>query len=86
MKMVMLYHPVSEHARKVEEYARDFERIHHQAPELVSLETPEGANLAKVYGIVSYPAIIITMDDGSHIKQWEGDEFPLMDEVAARLR
>lgn len=84
--MIVLYHPVSEHARKVEMFARDFERIHHTAPELVSLETKEGANLAKVYDVVQYPAIIVTQDDGAHMKQWEGIPFPLMDEVAARLR
>jgi hypothetical protein len=86
MKMVMLYHPVSGHARLVEGYARDFERIHHLKPELASLETPEGANIAKVYDVVQYPAIIVTQDDGAHMKQWEGEKLPLMDEVAAQLR
>ncbi len=86
MKMIMLYHPVSGHARQVEEYARDFERVHHQAPELVSLETPEGAQLARVYDVVQYPAIIVTQDDGAHMKQWEGEKLPLMDEVAAQVR
>ncbi|MDZ7785823.1 MAG: hypothetical protein U5L95_01750 [Candidatus Saccharibacteria bacterium] len=86
MKMVILYHPVSEQARKVEEFARDFERTQHVKPELVSLETKEGADLARVYDAVQYPAIIVTRDDGSHMKQWEGEKLPLMDEVAARLR
>lgn len=85
MKVVMLYHPVSEHASKVEMFARDFERTQHVDPELVSLETKEGADLAKVYGIVQYPAIIVTQDDGAHMKQWEGDILPLMGEVAAYL-
>lgn len=84
--MIMLYHPVSEHGRLVEEYARDFERIHHKTPELMSLETKEGANIAKVYDVVQYPAIIVTQDDGAHMKQWEGDKLPLMGEVAAGLR
>lgn len=85
MKITILYHPVSEHATKVEGFARDFERTQHTQPELVSLETKEGAQLAQVYGIVQYPAIIVTQDDGTHMKQWEGDEFPLMSEVAAHL-
>lgn len=85
MKIVMLYHPISEHGRKVETFARDFERTQHFEPELVSLETPEGANKARVYGIVQYPAIVITQDDGTHMKQWEGESFPLMNEVAAYL-
>ncbi len=86
MKVIMLYHPVSEHARRVEEFAKDFERIHHHDIELISLETPEGANLAKVYDIVQYPGIVITQDDGAHMKQWEGDTLPLMTEVAAHIQ
>ncbi len=82
----MLYHPVSEHGRKVEEFAREFTRIHRTEPELVSLETKEGAEMAKMYGVIQYPAIIVTRDSGEHMKQWEGDLLPLMAEVAAYLK
>ena len=84
MKVVILYHPFSEFARPIEEFARDFE---HQMPgrkvELLSLETTEGATLAKTYDIVRYPAIIALRDDGQILKFWEGETLPLMNEVAS---
>ncbi len=86
MKVIILYHPQSSHARIVEEFSRDFERVHRLEPQLVSLETKEGADLARTYDIVSYPGIIVTRDDGAHMKQWEGETLPLMSEVAAYSR
>lgn len=83
MKARILYHPQSDHARPVEVYARDFERIKGKKIELVSLETREGADLAKLYDIVQYPAVIVSRDDSQLLKSWEGEPLPLMDEVAA---
>lgn len=83
MKVCILYHPQSDHARRVEEYANDFQRIKGKQIELLSLETREGAELATLYDIVRYPAVIARRDNGELLKHWEGDELPLMDEVAA---
>lgn len=83
MKVRILYHPNSDHARMVEEYAADFHRIKGEIIELLSLETREGADLARLYDIVRYPAVIATRDNGELLKHWEGSELPLMDEVAA---
>ena len=38
--------------------------------------------MASLYDIMNYPAILALRDDGSILKTWEGDELPLMDEVA----
>lgn len=83
MKICILYHPKSDHARRVEEYANDLKRIKGKSAELLSLETREGADLAALYDIVQYPAVIARRDDGQLLKHWEGRELPLMDEVAA---
>lgn len=82
MKVVVLYHPISEHARHVEEYAHDFERTKNIPMQKISLETPEGAHLARLYDIVQYPAIAVTQDNGNLMKHWEGMPLPLMNEVA----
>lgn len=82
MRLVILYRPNSEFARMVEEYARDFEKNRGHSLELISLETVEGANIAKLYDIVRYPALLAMRDDGQLLKNWEGDGLPLMDEVA----
>ena len=86
MKATILYHPQSESARRVEEYVHDFERLHSTTIELVSLETKEGAELAKLYDIVQYPAVLAMRDDGELLQHWQGEQLPLMDEVVAQLR
>lgn len=85
MKVVALYHPQSDTARIVEEYSRDFERERGVALELVSLETKEGADMARLYDIVQYPAILVIRDDGQLLGQWQGDQLPLRDEVSGFL-
>jgi hypothetical protein len=85
MKASILYHPSSEHARAVEEYAHDFERQKGKPVELISLETKEGAHLARLYGIVSYPAVLARQDNGDLVKHWEGETLPLMNEIEGYL-
>lgn len=83
MKVVLLYHPNSEHARKVEDFARDFTRFNKDRKlDLVSLETREGASKASIYDIVQYPAVLALSDDGILLRNWQGEQLPLMDELA----
>ena len=81
MKVLVLYHPVSEHARSVLTFQRDFQARTSQEVELISLETVEGADKARVYDITQYPAVLVTTDDGQLQKLWQGDQLPLIDEV-----
>lgn len=85
MRTVILYHPNQEFAGLAEDYARDYQLRHKDLPkvELVSLETVEGAESAKLYDVVRYPAILVLADDGSLQKLWQDKPLPLMDEVAA---
>ncbi len=84
MNIVILYHPNSEHSRVVEEYAHDFERSRGHAIELVSLETKQGSDMARVYDIVEYPAVLVVKHSSSElVKFWVGVPLPLMDEVAS---
>lgn len=84
MKTVILYHPKSEFAGMAEDYKRDYELRHHgQKIELLSLETVEGAELAKLYGVVRYPAVLAIADNGSLLKLWQDRPWPLFDEIVA---
>ena len=85
MKAVILYRPNSEFARPVEEYAKDFEANRGKVIKLVSLDTVEGADIAKLYDIMQYPALVIIRGDGQLLKEWQGERLPLMDEVAGYL-
>jgi hypothetical protein len=86
MRLCFLYHPVSEHRRVVEEYAQEFVRRHGQSPELISVDTKTGANMAKLYDVVQYPALLVIDSNAGLAKYWQGDMLPLMDEVAGYLR
>lgn len=83
MRTVILYHPQSDHVGVVEEYSRDFIRFKGRALELISLETVEGAEMAKLYDVTRYPAILVIGPEGSLIQLWQNGLFPLMDELSA---
>ena len=85
MKAFFIYHPQSEHARQVEEYVHNFSQVDSHTIGLQSLETKEGAETAKLYDIVSYPALLIVDDRAQLLKVWQGDQLPLMNEVAGYL-
>lgn len=85
MKAVILYRPDSEWARSVEEYARDFERQRGKKIDLVSLNEPVGADMARLYDVTRYPAVLATRDNGEMLALWQGEQLPLMNEVAAYI-
>lgn len=82
MKVVMLYHPQSEHARIVEQFARDFVHQTDKKIELLSLESRDGSAMAALYDVTKYPALLATKDDGSLLRMWAGPILPLINEVA----
>lgn len=78
-----MYHPVSDHRLQVEQYAHEFSRNHPDNIELISVDERQGAELARLYDVVQYPALLVIKDDGSLVQYWQGDTLPLMDEVAS---
>lgn len=85
MKVIILYRPQSEWSRIVEEYARDFERQRHKKIELISVDERDGSDMARLYDIVRYPAVVALRDNGEMMAQWQGEKLPLMNEVAAYI-
>jgi hypothetical protein len=82
MRTVILYHPNSEQAGPAETFKHDYEARHHGAQiELLSLETVQGADMAELYDIVRYPAILVIAGDGSLQHLWQEQFFPPLDEV-----
>lgn len=84
MRIIIIYRPNSEHARKVEEYVADFERIHPGASvDIQDVDKPDGAETAKLYGAMEYPAVLAVKDDGQMQQLWQGvDRLPLMNDLA----
>lgn len=84
MRTIILYRPNSEKAGMAEDYKRDFEIKHQDKKiDLVSLDTVEGSEMAKLYDIVRYPAILAISNDGQLLKVWQDLPWPVLDEVAA---
>jgi len=81
MRVVVLYHPNSDHSGFVEDFAHEYERFKGKELELVSLETRDGAAAASLYDVTTYPAILVTADDGSLQKMWQGIPMPIMSEL-----
>jgi hypothetical protein len=81
MKVVVLYRPKSEQEGKVQDFARDYKQLKNRELKLISLDSVEGDNLAKLYDIVRYPAFLAIKDDGQLEQLWQGDSMPLMNEL-----
>lgn len=80
-----MYHPKDEFAGMAEDYARDY---HHKYEgkaeiELISLDDIDGAQMAELYDIVRYPALLVIGPDSQLQKMWQDRPWPLLDEVAA---
>lgn len=87
MRIVILYHPKSEQEGKVLDYVRDYHIRHpDRQVELVSLETIEGSEMARIYDITRYPAILVIAAGGALQQLWEGETLPLMNEIDAFYR
>lgn len=89
MKMLVLYRPHSEYARRVEEFLHDMQQYHdvdQQSIQIVDVDSREGIALASMYDVMSGIGIIVTDNLGSYIKDWQGTELPLSSEVVAYLR
>jgi hypothetical protein len=86
MKVLVLYRPNSEHARRVEEFLHDLQQQHDVDPrniQTINVDTREGITLASLYDAMSTPAIVVTDDFGGYIQSWVGSELPLMRDVAS---
>lgn len=81
----VLYRPNTDHERAVLEYARDFQHETGHELELVSLDTKEGADRARLYDVTRYPAVVATANDGQMLALWQEDLLPLRNEVAGYL-
>ena len=73
MKIVILYHPQSDHSRIIEEYVHDFAKRNPEVSlEAMSVDTRDGANMATTYDVVSYPTMIAVRENGELTQAWPG--------------
>ena len=86
MKVVVVYRSNSEHGRKTEEFIHEFARRYpgHKL-EVLNVDEREGDATAQLYDVTQYPAILVVRDDGTMTMMWQGENLPLIDEVAGYL-
>lgn len=82
MRVVILYHQNSEQAGQVEDYIREFKVRHAEHNiEPLSLETREGAEMARLYDVTNYPAALALDGDGRLLQLWQGPHLPMINEL-----
>lgn len=86
MKTVVLYRENSEQRTPVEAFIRDYEKATGLGIERVELDSIRGAELAQLYGVDAYPAILVTRTDGSLYQMWQGMQLPPVEEVEHAAR
>ncbi|MGO3701592.1 MAG: hypothetical protein ACTJG2_00160 [Candidatus Saccharimonadales bacterium] len=82
MRARIIYREQSEQARAVDEFIHEYERRLGRTVETIDPDTPEGADICRLYGIVEYPTVLATANDGSLLQMWRGVPLPLIDEVS----
>jgi hypothetical protein len=85
MKLLVLYRPNSEFARKVEAFIRDLQTMHNvdeRHVQVLDFDSREGSATASLYDVMSQPALLVIGDDGGYVKDWQGPDLPLLSEVA----
>jgi hypothetical protein len=83
MKAVILYKPNTERETSVLEYVREFARVTGRPIELMDVDTVHGIEIAKLYDIMQFPAIVVFKDDGEYIRSWlERDSWPTISELS----
>jgi hypothetical protein len=82
VSVTVVYKPLSEQARAVTEFLRDFEKQTARTLETIDPDTREGAELCRLYDVVEYPTVIATTDDGQLRNLWRGIPLPSISEVS----
>ncbi len=78
----MLYRANSEHERTALDYARDVKMQSGKDLQLLDVDSPEGAEMAELYDIVQYPALLVADDQGHMQNVWTADQLPTISEAS----
>jgi hypothetical protein len=83
MKVLVLYQPHSEHRIAVEELVREYKQLYPGSMiEVLDVEQEDGTAMAKLYGMMRYPSLMVLRDDGSMVQSWEGEsELPRPEDI-----
>jgi len=83
MKVIVLYRFKSEQARPVLDLEHEYEQRTGRKLEHVNTDSISGDSMAKLYGVINYPAILAVTTDGQLLHLWQGEMLPLVNEIMA---
>lgn len=81
MRIVVLYRPRSDHEGRVISFVEEYKRVKNVTLEMINLDTREGSEMALLYGITQYPAVLAISENGSLQKHWEGELLPAINDL-----
>lgn len=82
MRVVVVFKDKTDYTRPVLDFLRDFQNQTGHILETIDPDTPEGTDFCNTYGIVEYPTIIASSDDGVMQNIWRGIPLPTISEVS----
>ena len=81
--MIILHKLNAETDTQLQGYLRDFEQRTGKQIELMDVEGKEGVELAQIYDILQFPAILVREDMGELVQAWsEIDKWPTISELS----
>jgi len=80
--VTVLYHPNSEQDALIRDLTYNYKRQTGKELDTLSLETIQGAEMARLYGAIDYPVIIAKDVNGHMLRMWEGNNIPLVSEIS----
>jgi hypothetical protein len=82
MRVVVLYRDQADYSRVVIDFLHDFKYQTGHDLETMDPDSTDGIFFCDTYGIVEYPTIIATSDDGVMQNTWNGLPLPTISEVS----
>jgi hypothetical protein len=82
MRAVVIYKDMTDYARQVTDYLRDFERQTGRVLETMDPESLSGISFCETYDIMEFPTIVALSDSGQMLYQWRGLPLPTISEVS----
>ena len=82
MRIVVIYKEQNDYTRTVTDFLRDFEHQTGHELETINPDTVDGIRYCETYGVVDYPTIIATSDEGAMQNTWSGLPLPTISEVS----
>lgn len=81
MRVFCLYRPNTDTERSVTELVAEVKHRYNVELECISMDTVEGTNMAELYEIMLYPAVVAIDSNGVMQKVWADGQLPLINEL-----